>query len=70
MATMKADTAVRAKAAALWANLASSATEDDLLGRVVRTFVLVNPSGAKLAALCSGPRNQLAAPSQAGLAIK
>ena len=67
MATMKADTAVRAKAAALRANLASSATEDDLLGRVIRTFVLVNSSAAKLAALCSGPPNQLAVPSQAWL---
>ena len=67
-ATEKADSAVRAKADAIWANLPAQASEDDLLTRLVQTFSLVDPNAAKLTALCGEPRSQLVIPPQTWLA--
>jgi hypothetical protein len=60
----KADTAVRAKADAIWKGLSPAASEDDLLVRLARTFALANPNAAKLVAMCSEPRSQLMIPAQ------
>jgi hypothetical protein len=55
---------VRGKADAIWSGLAARAAEDDLLVRLARTFALVNHDAAKLVALCSEPRSQLAVPPE------
>jgi hypothetical protein len=60
----KADAAVRTKAEAIWSNLPASASEDDLLVRLARTFALVDANAAKLVTLCSQPRSQLVVASQ------
>jgi hypothetical protein len=60
----KADAAVRSKAEAIWSSLPATASEDDLLVRLARTFALVDANAAKLLALCSQPRGQLVVPSQ------
>jgi hypothetical protein len=64
IAAMNVDAAARAKAEAVWADVAPAAPEDDLLTRVARTFALVSPNGAKLVSLCSGPRTRLVISSQ------
>jgi hypothetical protein len=64
----KVDAGVRAKADAYWADLSETATEDDLLVRVVRTFAILDPNAAKLIETCSQPRMQLVVPSQSWLA--
>ncbi len=60
----KPDEAVRAKAAAIWANLPETVGGDELLDRTVRTIALVETNAAKLVELCSKPRSQLKLPSQ------
>ena len=65
--TSVADAAGRAKAEAIWADLPSAATEDDLLVRLARTFALGDPNAAKLLAMCGQPRSQLILPAQAWL---
>ena len=64
----KADAATRAKAEAIWSDLPAPTSEDELLARLARTFALADPNAAKLVALCSAPRGQLAVPSQPWLA--
>ena len=57
--------AVRAKAAALWANLPEPACGDELLDRLVGDrSPWPTPNAAKLVELCSKPRSQLKLPSQ------
>jgi hypothetical protein len=60
----KPDAAVHAKADALWQGLSASASEDDVLVRLARTFALVNQNAAKLVAMCSEPRSQMLVPAQ------
>ncbi len=67
LAAKKLDAAVRAKADALWAPLSASASEEDLLWRIAKTYALVNPNAAKLSALCAGPRSQWTTVDQAWL---
>ena len=62
------DAAARAKAEALWADLPSSAAEDELLLRLVETFALVDPDAAKLVATVLASREaELSASHQAWL---
>jgi hypothetical protein len=63
----KAGEGVRAKAAALWANLPEGTCGDDLLNRLTATIALDDPEAAKLVDLCSKPRSQLKLPSQTWL---
>ena len=63
-----ADADARAKAEALWVDLPSDASEDELLVRLAGTFALVDPNAAELLAMCSQPRGQLIVPEQAWLA--
>lgn len=55
----KVDAAARAKVEAVWANLPPTASEDEMLDRLARTFALLDPNAAKLVAMCSQPRSQL-----------
>ncbi len=63
----KAGEAVRAKAAALWANLPEPACGDDLLNRLAATVALADAEAAKLIDLCAKPRSQMKLPSQTWL---
>lgn len=63
----KADAAVMAKAEEIWRDLAPTASEDELLVRLAKTFALADENAAKLAELCSAPRSRLVLPSQAWL---
>ena len=63
----KIDAEVQAKAKAIWADLAPTAPEDDLLVRLSRTFALIDPKAAKLVEMCSQSRSQLVVPSQSWL---
>jgi len=60
----KTSPAVRAKADAIWSSFSASASEDDLLVRLARTFALAHRNAAKLATMCSEPRGQLVTPAQ------
>jgi hypothetical protein len=64
----KVDAATRTKAEAVWSDLPSAISEDELLVRLARTFALLDPNAAKLLALCSQPRSQLIVPAQPWLA--
>lgn len=65
--TAKVDAAVQARAEAIWRDLTTAATEDDLLIRLAMTYALLDQDAAKLVKLCSQPRGQLVLPSQAWL---
>ncbi len=60
----KADTDATAKAEAIWRDLPSQASEDDLLVRVAGTFALIDANAAKLLAMCSQPRAHLVVPGE------
>jgi hypothetical protein len=60
--------AVRSKVEAVWIDVPSPASEDELLTRVVQSAALVNPNAAKLVSLCSQPRGQLVLSAQPWLA--
>jgi hypothetical protein len=59
---------VRSKVEAVWIDVPSPASEDELLTRVVQSAALVNPNAAKLVSLCSQPRGQLVLSAQPWLA--
>ena len=59
-----ADAEATAKAAAIWRDVPSPASEDELLVRVARTFALIDANAAKLLAMCSLPRAQLVVPGE------
>ena len=67
LATKTTDAAGRAKAEAVWAGVASDATEDDVFVRLVQTFALGEARAARLLAMCSSPRNQTTPPAEAWL---
>jgi len=60
----KADADATAKAEAIWRDLPSQASEDDLLVRVARTFALIDANAAKLLAMCSQSRAHLVVPGE------
>ena len=64
----KADEAIRAKAAALWASLPGDAPEAEVLARLAATFALADSQAAQLVQLCSQPRKTPTLPSQVWLA--
>jgi hypothetical protein len=64
---VNADAEIRAKAEAVWTELSATASEDELLLRLSRTFALADPRAAKLMAICSQPRRQAMIAEQAWL---
>jgi hypothetical protein len=67
LAAQKVDPGTRVKVEALWPDAARSASEDELLMRLARSFALVDARAAKVLKLCSEPRGQLMAPDEAWL---
>ncbi len=67
LSAMKADPAAWAKAEAIWADLPSPTSEDDLLARLSHTFAVADPRASKLVAMCSRPRSQFAVAKEAWL---
>ena len=63
----KVDPATRAKAEAIWSDLPATASEDELLVRLARTFALLDSSAAKLLAMCSEPRSRFVVPAEGWL---
>ena len=60
----KADAEATAKAEAIWRNVPTPPSEDELLVRVARTFALIDAQAARLLAMCSQPRAQLVVPAE------
>jgi hypothetical protein len=63
----KVEPAARAKVDAIWADVPAQASEDELLGRLARTYAALDDRAARLVTLCSGPRSQLVVPPQSWL---
>jgi hypothetical protein len=53
----KADADAKTKAEKLWANVPQSASEEDVLDRLVQSFALADADAAKLVTQCVRPRN-------------
>ena len=64
MKARKADAEAVAKAEAIWRDLPTPASEDELSTRVARTFALTDANAARLLAMCSQPRAQLVIPPE------
>ena len=67
LAANRASAAVRAEAEAIWQDLPATATENELLLRLAKTFALVDRNAAELVALCAGPSSPAIAQPQSWL---
>lgn len=65
--TKKLDAATRKKGEELWASLPSSASEEDLLAWVVKSYALVEPRAAQLEVICRGPHSEPTLPDASWL---